>query len=686
MSEFLARPLNTIVRDFNSSKLEDAKSFVTYLLAPAKLGMNRRELKFSRDLLISVILEAAESEMDITLGDLVKAVGTKYKQPEHTFLDMLTKRFGRKGFVSDASRAVKEFKDDFARQFKGLSCGVARVLVQKSYEQWISAMESVLTEEERKEYGFTSRIKKDDPDLYAIRIGTPNEWADVTAFATKILASIKADTDKETYDFSYRFLVFVTLCTLHAPSWPGVDLATMELIFAYPIDTRWDCVSQQFGQLSCAGQDYWETKTGVFMEKFAAEQFNKEEDVQEVLVKTAHSLWVKGFAGKAAGKAAGKKITGKGNKAAVAEVVVKARPANEVRIFDLKMLGEAETRAHDVKQENRGGALRLLRNAKENDGYRVLPDVKKAHVILEKAKSQFENLVTPISFLQKNLALSGAMKAEDFGVRPIILLGDPGVGKTMLAAALAESLSGRMEKVGAGSCGHDLNGLSTYWTKAKQGQVFTSLAEGTTASPVFVIDEIDKTSDDPSHPLLPVLLELLEPGTAKVFRDEFFEVTIDASRIIFIMTANDLSGVSEPLLSRCEIFFVPRPGAEQRMRIIKDNMKFLNAKTGQKIKLDKVSGQALADSLDIDMRLTVSYVKDAFATAMIAKAKVAKIVLPDSDKAFRSNKSQYSRTDMGFLNKTPPVLKEAANRAVAEVVSRKHFSLDLGGRSRDRVL
>ncbi|PIV91323.1 MAG: hypothetical protein COZ20_01670 [Gallionellales bacterium CG_4_10_14_3_um_filter_54_96] len=126
---------------------------------------------------------------------------------------------------------------------------------------------------------------------------------------------------------------------------------------------------------------------------------------------------------------------------------------------------------------------------------------------------------------------------------------------------------------------------------------------------------------------MPVLLDLFEPGTAVTFKDEFFEMNFDASRIIFILTANSLDTVPEALRSRVEIFNVPRPDAAQRMRIIKAEFKVLRTATGQQIQLDTATSTTLANRLDIDIRRTNSIVRDAFTQALMDNQKTARIVI-----------------------------------------------------------
>lgn len=152
------------------------------------------------------------------------------------------------------------------------------------------------------------------------------------------------------------------------------------------------------------------------------------------------------------------------------------------------------------------------------------------------------------------------MNPEAFHIPPFLLLGEPGVGKTHFAMQLAQALGVDIAKIsadGAQGC-FQLTGSHTSWTGARPGSLTVLLAAGKAAAPVVVINEIDKIVDA-HYPVLPVLLNVLERGTAKQFRDQFFEMEIDVSKIIFVLTTNRTVGVPESMLSLVEVFNVPRP-------------------------------------------------------------------------------------------------------------------------------
>jgi len=154
-------------------------------------------------------------------------------------------------------------------------------------------------------------------------------------------------------------------------------------------------------------------------------------------------------------------------------------------------------------------------------------------------------------------------------VTPMLLLGPPGIGKTHFARQLAELLGTGMNLLPMSSmtAGWLLSGSSSQWKGARPGKVFEALVEGEYANPVIVVDEIDKASGDAQYDPLGALYSLLEHDTAQSFTDEFAEVAIDASQVIWITTANDSRGIPDPILNRMNVFDVQAPTVDQARSI-----------------------------------------------------------------------------------------------------------------------
>lgn len=205
------------------------------------------------------------------------------------------------------------------------------------------------------------------------------------------------------------------------------------------------------------------------------------------------------------------------------------------------------------------------------------------------------------------LALAGG---SGINVMPLLLLGDPGVGKTHFGKRLADTVGTEFEfiSMNALSAGFVITGSSATWKGAKCGKVAERLVRGNFANPVVLLDEVEKATGSTQSDPLAALYQLLEPETSKNFRDEFIDVEIDASQIFWVMTANSTDGIPSPLLNRMAVYEIPAPTPEQAAAIaqrIYDGLR-------RELKLsqfDDKLGQAVQDKLASisprDMRKTL---------------------------------------------------------------------------------
>jgi ATP-dependent Lon protease len=171
------------------------------------------------------------------------------------------------------------------------------------------------------------------------------------------------------------------------------------------------------------------------------------------------------------------------------------------------------------------------------------------------------------------LAMIDTPGAKPNRIAPMLLLGDPGIGKTRFAHDLAQVLgvTFRVVPMNSLTAGFALSGLDRSWNGSKPGQIFDLLMEQGCINPVVLLDEIDKSNADNRSPTLGPLYQLLESYTAKNHKDEFVQVPIRTHLITWIATANDSKDIPEPLLSRMKVFDI-RPPDRQQMRHIVDSM------------------------------------------------------------------------------------------------------------------
>ena len=235
-------------------------------------------------------------------------------------------------------------------------------------------------------------------------------------------------------------------------------------------------------------------------------------------------------------------------------------------------------------------------------------------IVFDTLERDFPNFKDVINFYKAQFrlcALTGRTR-----ISPILLLGPPGVGKTMFSKKLAQSLKTGFTFIDMASASSAwvLSGLHATWHGAKSGKIFDAMLYSSTASPNVVLDEIEKPVNPERDPKN-ALYQLLEEKSASEFVDEFVDYPVNLSSIIYIACANGLEGISEPLLTRFKIFDIAPPSSDEQARIIK------------KMYLDEIEGSdlfsiyldiAIVDSLLTDsLREVKSKISDAVGMALL---------------------------------------------------------------------
>jgi ATP-dependent Lon protease len=182
---------------------------------------------------------------------------------------------------------------------------------------------------------------------------------------------------------------------------------------------------------------------------------------------------------------------------------------------------------------------------------------------MEHLYDELPNFAEVLDDVRRQLALCEHSN-DALEITPMLLLGPPGIGKTHFAREVAQLLGTGLGFISMSSltAGWVLSGASSQWKGARPGKVFETLVDGQYANPVMVVDEIDKARGEHAYDPLGALYSLLEHDTAQTFTDEFAEVPIDASQVIWVATANDERCIPEPILNRMNVFEVQAPGRD----------------------------------------------------------------------------------------------------------------------------
>ena len=241
-----------------------------------------------------------------------------------------------------------------------------------------------------------------------------------------------------------------------------------------------------------------------------------------------------------------------------------ARVRSVYRIADVeRKLGKLHTSDSRENDSLRSTYERMLERGPER--FQMKPSGIPEMASLYDALPNFSDVLDDV---RRHVALSHD-SADGLEVTPMLLLGKPGIGKTHFARQVADLIGTGMNLVSMGSltAGWLLSGSASQWKGAKPGKVFESLVDGRYANPVIVIDEIDKAASDAQYDPLGSLYSLLEHDTACSFIDEFADVPIDASQVLWITTANDARAIPNPILNRMNVFEIEPLTHEQARHI-----------------------------------------------------------------------------------------------------------------------
>ncbi|MDP3610202.1 MAG: AAA family ATPase [Methylophilus sp.] len=245
---------------------------------------------------------------------------------------------------------------------------------------------------------------------------------------------------------------------------------------------------------------------------------------------------------------------------------------------------ELKHRHEDIKSKV-GFVLKQLWDCERE--LRVIQDLSP----FDSLKIRFPNFIEVIEYYEvhatalKNLNLP-------FETNPILLLGDPGLGKTFFVAELAKSLQLPLFEIcmNITTASFAISGGSLQWGDGAVGFIAKSIAACPIGNPIFMIDEVDKSNNGNGYNPINPLYNLLETHSASKFKDEALELELDVSKVIWILTANQINNIPEPIISRMKVFQINRPGLNDMPNIVESIY--------SKIRKDKSFGNILSSSID----------------------------------------------------------------------------------------
>lgn len=228
-----------------------------------------------------------------------------------------------------------------------------------------------------------------------------------------------------------------------------------------------------------------------------------------------------------------------------------------------------DTQRQDSEAQQRKAAVhqRMMQRS-EYRRLASLPANWRVH--LDEIEALFPNFAVVVDYLRAMFTVA-ELNETSAHLDPLLVNGPPGVGRSLFAERLGHFIGSGYRRINMENAqtNAQLAGSDEFWSNSKTGTVFDTLVEGEIGNPVFLLDEVDKVRGRMEFDPLGALYGLLEPATAKSFRDlSMPRIAIDASRIYWPLTSNEVAPVPLPPLNRARRFDMPLPTAEQAVAIL----------------------------------------------------------------------------------------------------------------------
>ena len=240
------------------------------------------------------------------------------------------------------------------------------------------------------------------------------------------------------------------------------------------------------------------------------------------------------------------------------------------------------------------------------------------------------------------------------GESPIIcLVGPPGTGKTSIARSIASALEKKYVRISLGGVRDEaeIRGHRKTYIGAMPGRIVNGLRQAGVSNPLMLLDEIDKVSSDYKGDTSAALLEVLDSEQNCRFRDHYIEMPVDLSEVLFIATANEVSGIPKPLLDRMELIEVSSYTENEKFHIAKEHLvEKQKSKNGIKKEQLTITDSALKDIIRLYTR--EAGVRSLERTIGKLCRKAAREIFKDSEAAVKVTKTNL-KTYLGNPKYSP---------------------------------
>jgi hypothetical protein len=247
----------------------------------------------------------------------------------------------------------------------------------------------------------------------------------------------------------------------------------------------------------------------------------------------------------------------------------------------------------------------------------VVRDLQRIRAALH---AEFPHAVTAVDLMLRDLCEDKPVR-----IRPVVLVGPPGAGKSRLVRRLADLVSLYVYRFdGAASSDNQFGGTAKAWANTEVSVPARAVAQSRTANPMVLIDEIEKAADRHHNGRLwDALLPFLDPETAGRYRDQSLDCELDLSLVSYTSTANDVTKLPGPLRDRMRVIRVPTPTLVHLPALAASVMRELAAEDGARAGDEPLAG----DELDV---IGKTWSRAGFSMRSLQKIVLATLEARDS--------------------------------------------------------